>query len=160
MVTRQSTGNQIGEFFPGKNNRAKGLRSHTIVQSNQKRRSAMNRRLRTPLASPVLLGSALSLLSVLPASAAIEIFVPEPETSSCEAFSQEKRTPACQRTNPAGTTDRSVRQNDQGNSVPSGEIEDLAVTEEESDAAVARFGCDCPPCITALRQLRHPSLLR
>jgi hypothetical protein len=28
----------------------------------------------------------------------------------------------------------------------------------ESDAAVALFGCDCPPCINALRQLRRPSL--
>lgn len=27
-------------------------------------------------------------------------------------------------------------------------------TIEESDAAVALFGCDCPPCINALRQLR------
>jgi hypothetical protein len=26
-------------------------------------------------------------------------------------------------------------------------------TEEESDAAVALFGCDCPVCMNSLRQL-------
>lgn len=31
-------------------------------------------------------------------------------------------------------------------------------TEAESDAAVALFGCDCPPCINALRQLQSQSL--
>ena len=30
----------------------------------------------------------------------------------------------------------------------------LDFTEEESDAAVALFGCDCPLCINSLRQLR------
>jgi len=32
-------------------------------------------------------------------------------------------------------------------------------TAAESDAAVALFGCDCPPCLGALRQLRSQSLL-
>lgn len=32
-------------------------------------------------------------------------------------------------------------------------------SEAESDAAVVLFGCDCPPCINALRQLRNQSLL-
>ena len=30
----------------------------------------------------------------------------------------------------------------------------LDFSEEESDAAVALFGCDCPLCINSLRQLR------
>jgi hypothetical protein len=30
----------------------------------------------------------------------------------------------------------------------------LNFTDEESDAAVALFGCDCPPCLRALRQMR------
>lgn len=39
-------------------------------------------------------------------------------------------------------------------------LEDASVdfSTAESDAAVALFGCDCPPCINALRQLRRPSL--
>jgi hypothetical protein len=30
----------------------------------------------------------------------------------------------------------------------------LEFTDEESDAAVALFGCDCPTCLNSLRQLR------
>jgi len=35
----------------------------------------------------------------------------------------------------------------------------LDFSEEESDAAVAMFGCDCPTCINSLRQLRGVPLL-
>jgi hypothetical protein len=31
---------------------------------------------------------------------------------------------------------------------------EFPMTEEESDAAVAAFGCDCPLCVNSLRQLR------
>jgi hypothetical protein len=31
---------------------------------------------------------------------------------------------------------------------------ELNFTDEESDKAIALFGCDCPSCINALRQLR------
>jgi hypothetical protein len=33
-------------------------------------------------------------------------------------------------------------------------IASVEFTEEESDAAIAKFGCDCPACINSLRQLR------
>lgn len=33
-------------------------------------------------------------------------------------------------------------------------VTELQFTDEESDAAIAMFGCDCPVCINALRQLR------
>jgi len=33
-------------------------------------------------------------------------------------------------------------------------IASLEFSEEESDAAIAKFGCDCPACINSLRQLR------
>lgn len=36
----------------------------------------------------------------------------------------------------------------------SDELPELEFTEEESDASVELFGCDCPACINALRQLR------
>jgi hypothetical protein len=32
--------------------------------------------------------------------------------------------------------------------------DELKFTDEESDKAIALFGCDCPSCINALRQLR------
>lgn len=31
---------------------------------------------------------------------------------------------------------------------------EFPMTEEESDAAVAAFGCDCPTCVNSLRLLR------
>jgi hypothetical protein len=30
----------------------------------------------------------------------------------------------------------------------------IVFTDEESDAAVAKFGCDCPACIRAIKQIR------
>jgi hypothetical protein len=38
------------------------------------------------------------------------------------------------------------------------EYPELDFTTAESDAAVTLFGCDCPACIGALRQLRNQSL--
>ncbi|HEY9664660.1 MAG TPA: hypothetical protein V6C65_39970, partial [Allocoleopsis sp.] len=40
----------------------------------------------------------------------------------------------------------------------SGETAILDFSEAESDAAAVLFGCDCPACINALRQLRNQSL--
>ena len=34
------------------------------------------------------------------------------------------------------------------------ELPELEFTDEESDASVTLFGCDCPSCINALRQIR------
>jgi RNA 3'-terminal phosphate cyclase len=34
------------------------------------------------------------------------------------------------------------------------QITELKFTEEESDASIALFGCDCTVCLNALRQLR------
>lgn len=35
-----------------------------------------------------------------------------------------------------------------------GELPELEFTDEESDASVSLFGCDCPACLNALRQIR------
>jgi hypothetical protein len=40
----------------------------------------------------------------------------------------------------------------------SGETGTLNFSEAESDAAAVLFGCDCPNCISALRQLQNQSL--
>lgn len=34
------------------------------------------------------------------------------------------------------------------------EVPELEFTDEESDASVTLFGCDCPACLNALRQIR------
>ncbi|MBD2778079.1 hypothetical protein [Iningainema tapete] len=36
----------------------------------------------------------------------------------------------------------------------SNRVPELQFTEEESDTAIAMFGCDCPSCLNAIRQMR------
>jgi hypothetical protein len=43
--------------------------------------------------------------------------------------------------------------------VPQAEVPQADFTAAESDAAVTLFGCDCPSCLGALRQLRSQSLV-
>jgi hypothetical protein len=33
-------------------------------------------------------------------------------------------------------------------------VTELNFTDEESDTAIALFGCDCPSCLNSLRQMR------
>lgn len=37
---------------------------------------------------------------------------------------------------------------------------EYSMTEEESNAAIVLYGCDCPTCVNALRQLRGQQLTR
>jgi hypothetical protein len=51
---------------------------------------------------------------------------------------------------------RSPKANPQPDSQPlPDDVEAYEFTEEESNAAVTLFGCDCPLCLNALRQLRN-----
>jgi hypothetical protein len=116
----------------------------------------MNRFLLTLLSSPVLLSSALSLLVALQPAAA------QPERSpqaTCAGDAQANRRLVCTRiTNETGTDAKQIVNLAKPNP---DQPEMLEFTEEESDAAVALFGCDCPTCLNALRQLRNlPPLVR
>ena len=46
-----------------------------------------------------------------------------------------------------------AKANHQDNQAPPG-VKVLNFTDAESDAAIAKFGCDCPKAINALRQMR------
>ncbi|MBD2604024.1 hypothetical protein H6G81_05640 [Scytonema hofmannii FACHB-248] len=37
---------------------------------------------------------------------------------------------------------------------PVQELPELEFTDEESETSIKLFGCDCPPCLNALRQMR------
>ncbi len=116
----------------------------------------MNRLLLTLLVSPTLFGSVMSLSAIAnPAQIA--------ETPSQSADSPRcVRSPHTQRLScvrlPAKTAANSQpkiswqRPADEQTAM-------LDFSEEESDAAVAMFGCDCPVCINSLRQLRGVPLL-
>ncbi len=117
----------------------------------------MNRRLALILlSSPTILSSALSvLLSVNPVHAA-EPVVSVTESLSCNPNLQSSRLTCArssQTTQIASTSDRLEVQTaafDQSSSEPPM----LEFTEEESDAALQLFGCDCIVCINAIRQMR------
>ena len=117
----------------------------------------MNRLLLTLLVSPTLFGSVMSLSAIAnPAQIG--------ETPSQSADSPKcVRSPHTQRL----TCVRLPAKTAAGNSQPKiswqrpadeqGAMLDFS--EEESDAAVAMFGCDCPVCLNILRQLRGVPLL-
>ncbi len=120
------------------------------------------------LASPVLVGSALCYLVTLhPALLqAAELTNRDGTLQSCTipTASETNLQMTCTRVNTqTGTSVRELIilprspqtvQTEENPPLPD-DIEALEFTEEESDAAAALFGCDCPVCLNALRQLRN-----
>jgi hypothetical protein len=110
------------------------------------------------LSSPTVLGSMLSMvMTVNPAHAA------EPGTSvkdsvSCVSSPQTSRltcvrlSQTTQIASIADTTEVQTASN--ASSASDSEPKTLEFSEEESEAAVQMFGCDCIVCINAIRQMR------
>lgn len=94
------------------------------------------------LAMPTALGSALLLLMTAPTQAR-EITWEAQSAASAEGEFCSVPTTASNSTNSTAS--------DSNNDL-------MSFTAAESDAAVLLFGCDCPPCLNALAQLRNPSL--
>ena len=110
----------------------------------------MNRFLLVLLSSPTLLSSLASLLvTASPVRAATPINAADNDLSC--VFSPHSNGLTCIRVTlqPASTPASNPSDNDP---TPM-----LDFTDEESDAAIAQFGCDCPACIRSLRQLRGMS---
>ncbi len=110
----------------------------------------------TLLSSPALFASMISLVVMSqPASAGQNRI--ETGANCLQAGTKNTAVPrfVCQRSSKHATTIAS--QADfllPQEVVPQGE---LNFTEEESDAAIAMFGCDCPACLNTLRQMRGMS---
>lgn len=108
----------------------------------------------TLLSSPALFASMLSMVMMTQPARADQTVAPGANPSSC-VRSPNTATPrlVCTRVSntPASTTKPKVNapQNSQQN-----ETTELEFTEEESDAAIALYGCDCPACINGVRQMR------
>ncbi|MDM9381467.1 hypothetical protein QUB80_12220 [Chlorogloeopsis sp. ULAP01] len=108
----------------------------------------------TLLSSPVLFASMLSMLMIAhPASANLTV-KPSGARLSCvrDTHSASPRFGCTQATRTNATTSKPEVKAPQ-NYDPSN-IKELNFTEEESDAAIAMFGCDCPVCLNAIRQMR------
>jgi hypothetical protein len=103
----------------------------------------MNRKfVLTLLSTPVLFASIISMVVMTqPAQAqsADKLFCIRTPHTATPGFTCERRQKSPTVTQPTTET---------------GASDELKFTDEESDKAIALFGCDCPSCINALRQLR------
>ena len=117
----------------------------------------MNRLLLTLLVSPTLFGSLMSLSAIANPAQITE--TPGQSTDSPKCV----RSPHTQRLTCVRLPAKTAAANSQPKISWQGPADEqvamLDFSEEESDAAVAMFGCDCPVCINSLRQLRGVPLL-
>ena len=117
----------------------------------------MNRLLLTLLVSPTLFGSLMSLSAIANPAQIGETPSQSVDAPKCV------RSPHTQRLSCVRLPVKTAAANSQPKiswQRPADEqVAMLDFSEEESDAAVAMFGCDCPACINSLRQLRGVPLL-
>ncbi|MDF5731975.1 MAG: hypothetical protein PUP92_29220 [Rhizonema sp. PD38] len=111
------------------------------------------------LSSSTLMGSMLlTLFSEKSVKAAN--FNPEQQADNTSVQKVPQAVVNCSRQNCTGNAHLATfnrlfmaKVNQQDNQAPAG-VKVLNFSEEESDAAIAKFGCDCPKSINALRQIR------
>lgn len=109
----------------------------------------------TLLSSPVLFSSIVSMAVFAQPASANETVIPT--NSAPKPFSCGRKAPVAVATPSVGCT--RMRRNSTSDmsgqrGLRPGELPELEFTDEESDASVALFGCDCPACLNALRQIR------
>lgn len=121
----------------------------------------MNKRfLLSLLSSPVLLMSMLSTVIMARPVHAGDTVIPVRTNLSCVRSSNSgTQSQVCVKVNNATqSTPKSAIQipvpQNQPNQNQSEEPEELVFTEAESDEAIKLFGCDCPTCISSVRQMK------
>jgi hypothetical protein len=117
----------------------------------------MNRLLLTLLVSPTLFGSVMSLSAIANPAQIGETPSQSVDSPKCVRSPHTQRL-SCVRL-PAKTAATSSQPKISWQRPADEQVAMLDFSEEESDAAVAMFGCDCPVCINSLRQLRGVPLL-
>ncbi|MDX2239539.1 MAG: hypothetical protein NW224_02540 [Leptolyngbyaceae cyanobacterium bins.302] len=124
----------------------------------------MSQLLKLLLIAPTVVAPVLSLLMLAtPARANSDTWVPVTEGYACKrTITRTPKQLVCRRADADNTTGQvvdltkaqSVVVDEEG--APDGSLPlSFDFTDEESDASVALFGCDCPTCIRSLRQLRN-----
>jgi hypothetical protein len=117
----------------------------------------MNRLLLTLLVSPTLFGSLMSLSAIANPAQIGETPSQSVDSPKCVRSPHTQRL-SCVRL-PAKTAAANSQPKISWQRPADEQVAMLDFSEEESDAAVAMFGCDCPVCINSLRQLRGVPLL-
>ncbi|MEG3894425.1 MULTISPECIES: hypothetical protein [unclassified Microcoleus] len=112
----------------------------------------MNKLLLTLLVSPTLFGSVMSLSAIANPAQIGETPGQPADSPNCVRSPHTQRLTCVRLPAKAAAANSKPRISWQS---PDGQpVAMLDFSEEESDAAVALFGCDCPLCINSLRQLR------
>ncbi|BAZ39947.1 hypothetical protein NIES4101_59040 [Calothrix sp. NIES-4101] len=111
----------------------------------------MNRKFALTLfSSPVLFASIVSMVMLTQPAQANEVIKQGSLTCMRSPHSAQHKF-VCERrqnnTNVSVTNQETVE-------IAPDKVNELNFTEEESDAAIALFGCDCPSCLNSLRQMR------
>jgi hypothetical protein len=138
------------------------FRKSSILLINRNPQRPMNRKLiLAALTSPTLIGSLMAIattLNSIPSQAAES----PPLVNSCliPLHGRQYGKLTCQKITPEAMAARNAWEAEQlkaaANPVKTPEVMPLKLefTDEESDAAVVVFGCDCPSCLNMLRQMR------
>ncbi|EKQ68557.1 hypothetical protein OsccyDRAFT_3095 [Leptolyngbyaceae cyanobacterium JSC-12] len=124
----------------------------------------MSQFVRLLLLAPTAFAPLLSLIVVAPAHASSESWVKVSEDYACvRTVTREPKKLVCKRLG-TGASEAGkvvdltqVREASAVDEVttPKDDLPDtFELTDEESDASVALFGCDCPACVRSLRKLR------
>ena len=117
----------------------------------------MNRLLLTLLVSPTLFGSLMSLSAIANPAQITETPGQSTDSPKCVPSPHTQRL-TCVRL-PGKSAAAASKPRISWQRPGEEQVEMLDFSEEESDAAVAMFGCDCPVCLNILRQLRGVPLL-
>ena len=125
----------------------------------------MSQFVRLLLLAPTAFAPLFSLMVTSPVRAGAESWVPVSENYACmRTVTREPKKLVCKRLGAGGAETGRVIDLTQARDatsvddmkLPNGELPDtFELTDEESDASVALFGCDCPACVRSLRQLRN-----
>jgi hypothetical protein len=130
------------------------------MNSSVMNNSAMNKLLIGLTSTTGLVGSALCWLLAMPVSA-VEQRVSDPileteEAQVCVISNHSRFNLVCERV--SQLKNKSQAQPIDLATNPFESPDSIEFTEEESDSALALFGCDCSTCINALRSLRTMSV--
>jgi hypothetical protein len=104
------------------------------------------------LSSPVIFASMMSLVMTGRAAHASQTIIPTNTHLAC-VLAPHSATPRQVCIQVSNTTPYTAQAQSSASKVPANQIKELAFTDQESDEALKLFGCDCPRCINALRQL-------
>jgi hypothetical protein len=109
----------------------------------------------TLVSSPALFASMLSMVMMTQPAHANQTVNSTQSNSSCVSNSHATTRPlTCVRVNKANASSKVIEF-----TAPQAQkketAEELKFTDEESDAAIALYGCDCVACINAVRGMRN-----